>query len=463
MSINRLVEIGKSALFTAQQAITVAGHNIANVNTPGFSRQQVTLSENRPENGSPGQIGTGVHAESIRRSFDAFVEEQLLASRERLGEFTASNSALARLEPLFGDANNLGIGAGLNEFFGALQDVATNPNDLSARTVFLSKATALAGRFNQAATDLTTAQGFLDRQVGQTVTDVNRLTSQIANLNAKIAGAESSGQQANDLRDERGVALANLGELIEISSIEDATGQLTVFAGRGHVLVDKEQTYQLVGVPDLSNNGLLDVRYDAGAGPTTSLASVIQSGRLKGLLGVRDQTIPSLRASLDTLASEIVTQVNQQHRLGFGLDGSTNQDFFAPTGTTASTIAVSLANVRQIAASSTAAGVPGNSANALALAGLKNTDFASLGTVSFQEYYSTIAGNFGSIAQGVDGNLRAQKVLHDQLTAQRASISGVSMDEELANLLQYQRSFEAASRMIVIADEMFQTILSIKR
>ena len=463
MSINRLVDIGKSALFTAQQAITVAGHNIANVNTPGFSRQQVTLSENRPENGSPGQIGTGVHAESIRRSFDAFVEEQLLASRERLGEFTASNSALARLEPLFGDANNLGIGAGLNEFFGALQDVATNPNDLSARTVFLSKATALAGRFNQAATDLTTAQGFLDRQVGQTVTDVNRLTSQIANLNAKIAGAESSGQQANDLRDERGVALANLGELIEISSIEDATGQLTVFAGRGHVLVDKEQTYQLVGVPDLSNNGLLDVRYDAGAGPTTSLASVIQSGRLKGLLGVRDQTIPSLRASLDTLASEIVTQVNQQHRLGFGLDGSTNQDFFAPTGTTASTIAVSLANVRQIAASSTAAGVPGNSANALALAGLKNTDFVSLGTVSFQEYYSTIAGNFGSIAQGVDGNLRAQKVLHDQLTAQRASISGVSMDEELANLLQYQRSFQAASRMIVIADEMFQTILSIKR
>ena len=136
MGINRLVEIGKSALFTAQQAISVAGHNIANVNTPGFSRQVVSLAENRPENGSPGQIGTGVHAESIRRSFDSFVEGQLLASRERLGEFTASSNALARLEPLFGDANNLGIGAGLNEFFGALQDVATNPNDLAARTVF---------------------------------------------------------------------------------------------------------------------------------------------------------------------------------------------------------------------------------------------------------------------------------------------------------------------------------------
>jgi flagellar hook-associated protein 1 FlgK len=108
-------------------------------------------------------------------------------------------------------------------------------------------------------------------------------------------------------------------------------------------------------------------------------------------------------------------------------------------------------------------GVPGNNANALALAGLKSTDFASFGNVTFQEYYSTIAGNFGSTAQGVESNLSAQQILHDQLTSQRASISGVSMDEELANLLQYQRSFEAASRMIVIADELFQTILSIKR
>ena len=463
MGINRLVEIGKSALFTAQQAISVTGHNVANVNTPGFSRQQVTLAENRPENGSPGQIGTGVHAESIRRAFDSFVEDQLLASRERLGEYTASSNTLSRLESLFGDANNQGIGASLNDFFGALQDVATNPSDLSARTVFFSKATALAGQFNQSATVLTDAQQSIDHQVGQTITDVNRLTSQIAELNIKIARAESSGQQANDLRDERGVTLADLAERIEISSIEDATGQVTVFAARGQVLVDKDRTYQLVGVPDLSNNGLLDVRYDAGAGPTTSLGPVIQSGRLKGLLDARDQTIPSLRSSLDTLASELVTQVNQQHRLGFGLDGSTSQDFFVSAGTTASTIAVSLTNVRQIAASSTAVGVPGNNANALTLAGLRSTAFAPLGNVTYQEYYSTIAGSFGSTVQGVDSNLRAQKILHDQLTSQRSSVSGVSMDEELANLLQYQRSFEAASRMIVIADELFQTILSMKR
>jgi len=463
MGISRLADIGISALFTTQEAISVAGHNIANVNTPGYSRQQVTLSENVPQDGSPGQIGTGVQATSIKRSYDLFVEAQLFLSGSQVGEFTASSNALAQLEPLFGDANNQGIGASLNDFFSALQDVATNPSDLSARTVFLSKATALAGQFNQSAAALTAAQQSIDSQIGQTITDVNRLTSQIAGLNTQIAAAESSGQQANDLRDERGVALANLGTQINISSIEDARGQVTVFTGNGQVLVDKERTYQLVGVPDLSNNGLLDVRYNAGGGSTTSLTPVIQSGQLKGLLDVRDQTIPSLRGSFDTLASELVTQVNQQHRLGFGLDGSTNQDFFVPTGTTAGTMAVALTNLRQIAAASTAIGVPGNNANALTLAGLRSTTFAPLGNVTFQDYYSTIAGSFGSASQGVQRNLQAQQILHDQLTSQRGSVSGVSMDEELSNLLQYQRSFEAASRMITTADQLLQDILAMKR
>jgi flagellar hook-associated protein 1 FlgK len=463
MGISRLADIGTSALFTAQEAISVAGHNIANVNTPGYSRQQVTLSENVPQDGSPGQIGMGVQATSIKRSYDSFVEAQLVSSGSQVGEFTASSNAMAQLAPLFGDANNQGIGASLNDFFGALQDVATNPSDLSARTVFLSKATVLAGQFNQSAAALTAAQQSLDSQIGQSITAVNRLTSQIAGLNTQIATAESSGQQANDLRDERGVALANLGARINISSIEDATGQVTVSTGNGQVLVDKDRTHQLVGVPDLSNNGLLDVRYDEGGGTTTSLAPVIQSGQLKGLLDVRDHTIPSLRGSLDTLAAELVTRVNQQHQQGFGLDGSTGQNFFAPTGTTASTIAVSLTDVRQIAVSSTAIGVPGNNANALALADLNNTDFASFGNVTFQNYYSTIAGSFGSASQEAQNNLMAHQTLNDQLTSRRASLSGVSMDEELANLLQYQRSFEAASRLITTADQLLQNILAMKR
>ncbi|MEX5216229.1 MAG: flagellar hook-associated protein FlgK [Nitrospira sp.] len=462
MGLNGLFGIGTSALATFQRALAVTGQNISNVNTPGYSRQQAILTETDPQNGRPGQIGTGVQASEIRRTVDTFLERQLLTSHERQGQFQASRGALQRVQPLFGDSNDQGLGAGLNEFFNAWQDVATNPADQTARTVLLSKATDLANQFNQHATDLAAQRQALDGQIGQTITDINELASRIAVLNKSISQAEFSVQQANDLRDQRGVLLNQLGELADVSTVDDGTGQLTVFVGRGQVLVEKDRTYELQGAANASNSGLLDVQYDGGGGAAT-LNSVIASGRLKGLLDVRDHTLPSIQGSFDQLASALVTQVNSVHQAGYGLDGSTGQPFFAAAGTTAATIRVSLTDIQKIAASSTAAGVPGNNVNALAVGALQTTGFASLGNATFQEYYSAAAGEFGSTMQGAERDVRAQEIIQEQLEAHRAEISGVSLDEELVNLLKYQRSFQAASRLIVVADEMFQTILTLKR
>lgn len=461
--LTNLLGIGVSALTAAQRALSTTGHNIANVSTPGFSRQEVVLTETQPENAVPGQIGTGVEVTEIRRSLDAFVEDRLLASHEQLGRFGAARSALTRIEPFFGDSVDQGLGAGFNEFFAALQDVATNPSDLTARRVLLSKASTLAGRFNQAANDLVAHRQSLDRQIGQGITDINRLAAQIAELNAKISQAELSGQQANDLRDQRGRLVSELAGSIDISTVEDSTRQLTIFVGRGQVLVDKNRTNQLVGVPVPSNGGLLDVALDPGVGAPINLSGVITSGRLKGLLEVRDQVIPAIQSSLDTLSSELVSQVNQQHQLGFGLDGSTGLNFFSPGGLTAGMIGVTLTDPRQIAVSGTAAGVPGNNTNALSLAALQQASFAALGNTTYQGYYSALAANFGSTTQAAEQDLQAQELLHEQLEVHRAEVSGVSLDEELVNLLKYQRAFEAASRVIVVTDELFQTILSLKR
>jgi flagellar hook-associated protein 1 FlgK len=460
--LNGLFGIGTSALATFQRALAVTGQNISNVNTPGYSRQQAILTETDPQNGQPGQIGTGVQASEIQRTVDTFLERQILTSHERQGQFQASRDALQRVQPLFGDSNDQGLGAGLNEFFNAWQDVATNPADQTARTVLLSKATVLANQFNQNAADLSAQRQALDGQIGQTVTDINQLASQIAGLNKSISQAEFSGQQANDLRDQRGVLLNQLGELADVSTVDDGTGQLTVFVGRGQVLIDKDRAYQLSGVANAANSGLLDIQYDGGGGPVT-LNSAITSGRLKGLLDVRDQTLPSIQASFDQLASSVVTQVNSAHQAGYGLDGSTGQAFFAAAGTTAATIRVSLTDIQKIAASSTAAGVPGNNVNALAIGNLQTTRIAALGNATLQEYYSAAAGNFGSTMQGAERDVSAQEIIQEQLEAHRAEISGVSLDEELVNLLKYQRSFQAASRLIVTADEMFQTILTLKQ
>ena len=461
--LNTLLGIGTSALSTFQRALSVTGQNVSNVNTPGYSRQQAILTETQPQNGRPGQIGTGVQVSEIRRSVDTFVDQQLLGSHQRLGQFTASQGALHQIQPLFADSNGQGISAAMNDFFKACQDVSTNPADSAARTVLLSKANSLTGQFNQTASDLASHRKSIDGQIGQAVTDINQLASQIADLNKNISHAELNGQQANDLRDERGRLLNSLGELANVSSVEDNTGQLTVFVGLGHVLVDKNQTYQLTGVANSSNASLLDVRYDAGGGPVTTLNSVITSGKLKGLLDVRDQTIPSLQTTFDTLASALVTQVNSRHQSGYGLDGSTGQNFFAPAGTTAATIRMSLTDKQAIAASSTAAGVPGNNVNALAIGNLQSTSLSALGNLTLGEYYSDAAGDFGSTVQGAERDGNAQEIIHEQLEAHRAEISGVSLDEELVNLLKYQRAFQAASRLITVTDELMQTILTLKR
>jgi flagellar hook-associated protein 1 FlgK len=460
--ISHLIDIGASALASFQRALTVTGHNLANVHTAGFSRQEVVLTERAPVDGNPGQVGTGVRVSAIRRPIDKFLEDQLLASHEQRGRFGAAQTVLSQVQTLFGDATDHGIGTALIELFAAIQDVATSPADATSRTVLLSRGNTLAGRLNQASATLIEQRQAVDRQIAQSIAEINSLSAQVAVLNGRIREVQLSGQNPNDLLDERGRLVNSLGGLIDVAPLQDATGQLTLFTGRGQILVERQNAYKLVGLAT-AGTGVVDVRYDLGGGALISITPLITGGRVKGLIEVRDQTIAPLLASLDTLASELVARVNLQHRTGFGLDGSTGVDFFAPTGTAANTIAVAITDPRRIAASSTSAGLPGNNANALALGALQGTVFAALGGQTFSGYYASLASNLGAITQTAQRDAAAQDILHDQLEAHRAGISGVSSDEELINILKYQRGFEAASRLIVTADELLKTLLDMKR
>jgi flagellar hook-associated protein 1 FlgK len=456
-----VLETAKSALVASQQALAVTAQNVANVNTPGYSKQEVVLATAPPHDGQPGQVGTGVLVTEIRRAVDRFVEGQRLASRARLGQFTASRQALFQIQDVVNEASGVGIGSGLNDFFAALEDVATNPADPTARVVLLSKAQMLASRFNHAADTLIDQQRALNQQIGRTIEEINRLTDQIAKLNTAISEARARGQQPNELEDQRGRLLGELAERIAISTIEDATGQVTVFFGGGLPLVAPQHYRTLVAVTSAQQGGLIDIGYDTGGAQPIVVTSRIDGGRLKGLLEARDGTIPDLLASLDALANALVTEVNSQHRAGYGLDGSTGQDFF--TGTNARTMAVALTDWRRIAASSTATGLPGNNENALALVALQHQRVASLGNRTFTEAVSATSAQLGTMVQAADRNREAQEVLHQQVEGYRAQVSGVSLDEELVAMLRYQRAFEAASKLIVAADELLDTLLAIRR
>lgn len=460
--ISNLFNIGTTSLFAFQQSLAVTAHNIANVSTKGYSKQDAVLSETLPINGQPGQIGTGVEVTTIRRNVDIFINSQVLSSRQELGKNGASQSALSNIESLFDDSKGQSLGTGLTDFFNAIQDVSTDPSDLTARSVLLSKAQSLTDRFHQADTALSAQRTALDQEIGQTITTINSLAQRIADLNDKISQAEVSGQNANDLRDQRQQLINDLGEQIDVATVEDSTGQLSVFIGRGQSLVEKNRVHSLVGTANSSNSGLLDVQYQSG-GTAVTISSVITAGRLKGLLDARDVTIPDVRTKLDTLASNLVSEINTQHKLGYGLDGSTGLDFFTSSGTTAKTISVALTDVKRIAASNSATSVPGNNVNALALANIQHKSITALGSVTLNTYYQTTVTGVGSLAQQASQDLEAQQYLQDQLDAQWSQVSGVSLDEELVRMLTFQRAFEASSKVVVMADELFQTILTLKR
>jgi len=674
VGLNSLFDIARTALATAQQAMTVTGHNISNVNTPGYSRQEAVLTERPPLNGQPGMTGSGVQATSIRRYVDRFVEQQLTTSKQTLGGLSVSRDELFRLQNIFGDSNDQGIGAALSEFFQGLQDVSTSPGESSARSVLLGRAALLASSLNQASSDLTNAKQSLNFQVSQTVTEINSLTKQLAELNGKIITAEVTGQNANDLRDQRQLALNELAQRIDITSIENSTGGLTVFAARGQVVVEGGTQRDLAAVASADNGGLFEVGYSTGGTRTVSLDQQITSGRLRALLDLRDTTVQGLQDQFDRIAATLSNAVNLIHRQGYGLDGSTGRDFFSPpsvttradsnnqgtaaiasgtvtanslltfhdyevrftsataysivdtttgatirgnytgtaisapsspaplsiitgtndtltvsvdgvtsgtitltgaaspgqsyisgaalaqevqaqinadatlqaagltvsatfdittnrlvltsngTGTgsavnvtggsarsslgllagtstaasgtysdpstylfdgisvtlsgipaaddvfrvnsyrdSAGSLSVAITNPASIAASSTRTGIPGNNDTLLQLVALQHQRFSSLHDNSFHDAYRGIAANLGVSAQTADREQTAQEILRDQIDTFRAQVSGVSIDEELVNLVKFQRGFEAASRLVRVTDEMFDTLLSLKR
>jgi len=331
-SIFGIFNIGKLALFANQRALAVTSQNIANVNTPGYTRQEAVLETTAPLNSSPGQIGTGVRVAEIRRVFDQFIQDQLTAEQSILGRLGVEEGALGRVEAVFNDSQGTGLSQSLSEFFSALHDLANNPQGLSERVALLERARNLTGQFAMADRQLQQIRTDLNSEIQGAVNDINTLGEQIADLNGQIQQAEISGQHANDLRDQRERLLGELAEKIDIHTVEGEFGVVSVFIGGGKLLVES-QAYRLRAVPNADNAGFVNIAFDLGGG-TTDITSAIRDGRLKGLIDLRDTLLPRYINELDQLAAAIVNEVNQQHRVGFGLDGSTGLDFFSPLAPT---------------------------------------------------------------------------------------------------------------------------------
>lgn len=527
-------------MLASQTALNVTSHNIANVNTPGFSRQDVVLSISTPVSVKGGLLGRGVTVTGIKNNYDSFIQTQLLGQHQNSGRSVALDRTLSQVEQIFNETGETGLLPALAEFLNAWQDVSVNPEGQTQRTVLLHKAGVLVSRARGMEQGLVDILKHTNEEIGATVDRINSLARSIASLNEKILQVEGGVNlnTASDLRDQRSNLMTELGRLTEFSYYESGDGMVNIMVGMRN-LVSGKNTNGMGLITDAS--GARGISLDG-----INITSRVTKGELGGLLAARDYVASGALNDLRKLVASVTKEVNLLHAAGFSLDGTTGNNFFNPLQLTATgsssgaditaavisdlsmltlneyrvsfdaasnyyvynkdsgslaasgayvsgntisfdgidiviTGAVSqldeftvspltsavrnfgtaISSPSQIAASSSAAGLPGNNAVALQIADLAFSSVSDIGGMALTDFYRGIVSAAGSNARAASDSLQFDENLLAEISNMRESVSGVSLDEEAVNLIKYQRAFEAGARMIRVTDELLQTVLNI--
>ncbi len=466
MGVNFSVfEIGRRALRAAQTGVNVTSHNIANVNTPGYSRQSVQLSASPPDEGygwllgTGINIGTGVTVDGIKGHRDQFIATRLQTETAINGRLTAERDALAPVEAALNDADRGGIGTALKNFFGAFRDLEANPASTAVRTSIVEKGNALTSAFRSTRARLVEIRGQADQDVRATLNTVNDLAEKVAKLNQQIRTAENNGVNSSDLVDQRTEFINQIAELTGARSTTNADGTITLTLGDGKALVYGDQVATLTAA-NTPPDGLATINIDGQP-------AVISDGQLRGLQNAISGISGQIQ-TLDDLAASLAGRVNTVHATGTDLNGNAGGAFFATPASgpvTAENIDVAAAikaNPRRVVAAASGAG-GGDSSVARSVAELLSDTTSVVGatTGSYTNIFASLVSSAGAAVKAADDELATQAVIFAQTQAQRDSVSGVSLDEEAINLLQYQKAYEAAARFLRVADEMTQTILQL--
>jgi flagellar hook-associated protein 1 FlgK len=476
MGINNLLNIATSGITMARVAMEVTSENIANVNTPGYSRQK-TIFQTAPvttANGFP--LGTGVQLATVQRSHDDLLQLQLVKGNSAYGESETKQTALSQIEPFFNEVTNNGLGQAVENFFNSWQDLSVTPQGSAERQAVLSRTQVLVDTFHQMNTNLNDSLSSADRSLEGITADITDKAKNIASLNEQILQTERLGGNANELRDQRDYLAQELAKKVGISYSEQRDGTLTVTLPGGEPLV-QGNTFATLSTEVDAGTGLNKIMLTPpGGGASSDVTATIGGtdnslGQIGGTLQVRDKIVPGYLAKLDEMARQLVTNVNSQHSAGYGLDGTQN-DFFDPSKITSADIALnSSLTPDKIAAAGqdpTSASGPGDNRSAIALAQLKSTSFSftvdgKTTSATMSSFYNGFVSSVGIDTQNA-GNSTAQSGSYlRQLNALRESNSGVSLDEEMANLIKYQRAFEASAKVINTASQMLDTVMGLIR
>lgn len=453
------LNIGKTSLLTSQKTIEVTGNNIANVNTPGYSRQIPILSSYPTVQINGQSFGTGVKIDQVMRNHDTFLQRQLGERAATAGDADARTAPLAQVEQVINIAET-GIAGEINRFFDAWQGLSSDPANGVLRDQVLQRGQTLSQNFQSAIRDLNTVQDDINVTLESKVEAVNAKLKEVASLNQRIASLETQGQGALSDRDRRDLLVNELSSSLGVSYFEGDNGMVSLQLPGGHTLVQDSTAMTL---EPQRVNGDVQFALRAPSGGSVALIPGNFGGEFKGLMSVRDSQIPGVIADLDKLAYNLLNEVNTLHQTGSGLDGLSGRDFFVPVAAeagAASQMAVGLTQSSQLAAGTGSA--PGDNRNALQLAALSSKKVIG-GTETFTGFYANLASRVGTdVQQNSLTRMGSQDSLL-QLQNRRDSSAGVSLEEEMINLIMFQKGFEASAKLLSTVDEMMDSLLALKR
>jgi len=454
------LDLASRSLATQQEGTAVAGQNMANVNNPAYARERTVVQTSAPLETTAGEEGTGADVVSITEVRDSLLDSQIQSENSATGSFTAQQSALQNAEACLGEqltnsgasaASTDGLAAKLSNLFNSFSSLTTGAGDPAA---VVQSAQMVATQFNQVSANLSQVRGNLNLSIQNDVASSNQDLKDIAALNQQIVLAEAGGGTANDLVDERQQKIEDLASMMNFSTVAQPNGSVDLS----------------VGTDKLVTGGTVDDHlqaYDAGGGQLVvhncaGLQLPLTGGSIAGNITARDGALAGLQTSLNTLASQLITQVNNIYSAGYDSNGGTGRDFF--TGIGASDIAVNsglVADPSQFQASSVA-GAGGNTRIALALANLATQDNPALGNQSIPQRYAQTVSTLGNAIDAATDQLNTSQAIGATLANHRSSESGVSIDEEMTNLMQFQKAYEASAKLVTTLNAMMETVINMK-
>ncbi len=460
-----LLSIARSGLMASQAQITTTSQNITNAQTPGYSRQRVIQTAREPQRMSFGNFGTGVTVSGTERMRSEILDSTYRGDVGAAAYHEERRDALQGVEGILAEPSETGLASSLEQFWSSWSDLSTNPTSSAARAVVRQRGAQVSAQLNSFGNQIVDQQAQTRTRLQGMTARVNALSEQVANINAQITAAEAAGAQAPDMRDQRDTKLDELSQLIGAVAITQPNGSISVLVG-GDTIVDGANAKSIRVQAPLNDPSRLGIAFGTGSTMTAQTETMYQvGGQIAGSLDAYNSSYPDALARLDTIAATIVSETNSRHSAGF-IGATPAGNFFDSTHITARTMRLDASissNLNNIAASGLA-NEPGDNRVALGLSQMRDTAVMINGQqMSINEGYRNVVSDLAVRVNSANGTAIATRTLATQTDSRRESVKGVSIDEEMINLMKFQQSYAAAARLINVVDEMSETLINLGR